>query len=146
MAKRIAIGGDHAGFGLKSRLVAHLRKLGYEVNDLGTHSDQSTDYPEFAHAVAAAVLEGEDELGVLVCGSGNGVNIAANKHPGIRAALAWRAELASLARSHNNANILSLPARFISEAEAIDAVDAFLATAFEGGRHQRRVEKIEPTH
>jgi ribose 5-phosphate isomerase B len=144
-AKRLAIGSDHAGFQLKERLVAHLRGSGVEVRDLGTFGPDSVDYPDQAHAVASAVQNGESELGVLICGSGNGVNIVANKHPGIRSALAWDHEVARLARSHNNANVLALPARFISESEAIRAVDEFISTSFEGGRHGRRVQKIEPS-
>ncbi len=141
---RIAIGSDHAGFDLKHALKDHLRSLGHEVMDKGTHARDSVDYPDHAHAVAASVAEGASELGVVVCGSGNGVNITANKHAGIRSALAWNAEVAALAREHNNANVLALPARFISPEEAMRIVDAFLGARFEGGRHARRVEKIEP--
>lgn len=142
--KTVAVGGDHAGFILKKRIMDHLKEAGVVVLDLGTNGMESTDYPDFAHAVATAVEDQRADLGILVCGSGNGVNMVANKHRGVRAALAWKPELAALARSHNNANVLSLPARFIEEGEALAAVDDFLRTEFEGGRHQRRVGKIEP--
>lgn len=140
--ERIIIGSDHAGIDLKHYLKDHLKHLGYEVLDKGTHTHDSVDYPDFAHAVAKEVAGG-GVLGLLICGSGNGVNISANRHRGIRSALAWTPEIAALARQHNNANILALPARFVSEGEARAIVDAFLAAKFEGGRHQRRVEKIE---
>lgn len=143
---KIAVGGDHAGYALKERIIAHLREVGAEVLDLGTDGTESTDYPDYAHAVATAVEERRADVGILVCGSGNGVNMVANKHQGIRAALAWNQELAALARSHNNANVLSLPARFMDDTEAMASVDKFLHTEFEGGRHQRRVDKIEPRH
>ncbi len=139
----ILIGSDHAGFDLKHQLKDHLRSLGHEVTDKGTHVKDSVDYPDHAHAVAEGVSGSADTLGILICGSGNGVNISANRHKGIRAALAWEPGIAALARAHNDANILSLPARFISTELAITIVDAFLAGKFEGGRHQRRVEKIE---
>lgn len=144
MANHITIGSDHAGIDLKYHLKEHLRARGYEVTDKGTHVKESVDYPDFAHAVAEVVAAREGELGIVICGSGNGVNITANKHAGVRSALAWKPEIAILARQHNNANILALPARFISEAEAETIVDAFLDASFEGGRHQRRVELIEP--
>lgn len=118
-------------------------EAGHQVDDKGTYSEASTDYPGYAHAVARAVIAGEASLGIVICGSGNGVNITANKHAGIRSALAWTVEIAELARQHNNANVLALPARFISPELALSIVDAFLATNFEGGRHQRRVEAIE---
>ncbi|MCB0765591.1 MAG: ribose 5-phosphate isomerase B [Flavobacteriales bacterium] len=140
----ILIGSDHAGFDLKHQLKDHLRALGHEVTDKGTHVKDSVDYPDYAHAVATGVQGAPGELGILICGSGNGVNISANRHKGVRAALAWNPEVARLAREHNNANVLSLPARFITTEAAMDIVDAFLAGKFEGGRHQRRVEKIEP--
>lgn len=140
---RLAVGADHAGFELKERILDHLRDAGYEVKDAGTQSAESTDYPDYAHVVAAAVQEHEADLGILVCGSGNGVNMAANKHHGIRAALAWNEDVALLARTHNDANILSLPARFIDEALALRIVEKFLSGHFEGGRHERRVRKIE---
>jgi ribose 5-phosphate isomerase B len=139
----LAIGGDHAGYELKKKLTEHLRAEGFTVLDVGADGPESSDYPEYAHAVARAVQEEEASLGVLVCGSGNGMNMAANKHKGIRAALAWNEDIAALARTHNDANVLTLPARFIPETEALKIVDRFLAAAFEGGRHARRVNKIE---
>jgi ribose 5-phosphate isomerase B len=139
---KIAIGADHAGFQLKKVIIAHLEKAGHEVKDFGPFSDQSVDYPDYAHPVASAVESGEFAMGVLICGSGNGISIAANKHQGIRAAICWNRELAALARLHNDANILSLPARFISEEEALACADVFFSTAFEGGRHANRVKKI----
>ncbi|HOY28895.1 MAG TPA: ribose 5-phosphate isomerase B [Flavobacteriales bacterium] len=139
----ILIGSDHAGFDLKHLLKDHLRALGHEVTDKGTHVKDSVDYPDYAHAVAQAVANEPRALGILICGSGNGVNISANRHPGIRSALAWSPEVAGLARAHNDANVLALPARFISDGEAERIVEAFLNATFEGGRHQRRVEKIE---
>lgn len=142
-AMRIAIGSDHAGFRLKEAMIGHLRSKGETVLDEGTHSEESTDYPEYAHKVAEDVLGSKVDLGIVICGSGNGVNITANKHKGVRSALAWLPEVASLARQHNDANVLALPARFLTEAQAKDIVDAFLGSVFEGGRHQRRVEAIE---
>ncbi len=137
---KIAIGADHAGFDYKELLKDHLS--GYEVKDFGTHSPDSVDYPDFAHPVASAVENGEFDFGVLVCGSANGVAITANKHQHIRAAICWQNDLASLARQHNNANIICVPARFVSEALAKEMVDTFLSTDFEGGRHANRVNKI----
>ncbi len=142
MIVKIAIGGDHAGFKYKEGLKEWLIKKGYELKDFGTYSDASTDYPDFAHPVASAVESKEFEFGILVCGSANGVAITANKHQGIRAAICWNEELASLARQHNNANIVCIPERFIDFDLAIKIVDRFLTTAFEGGRHERRVNKI----
>lgn len=139
---KIAIGADHAGFSLKEKLKKHLLEKGHEVKDFGALSEQSVDYPDFAHPVANAVEKKEVEVGLLMCGSGNGISMAANKHAGIRAALCWNSEIAKLARQHNDANILSLPARFIEEAEAKKCVDVFLSTPFEGGRHAGRVNKI----
>ncbi len=139
----IIIGSDHAGFRLKQRLIQHLREAGYKVRDAGTLSEDSTDYPDHAHAVAQAIEDGSVEHGILICGSGNGVNMVANKHHGVRSALVWNEEVARLARAHNNANVLALPARFVQENEAERIVDAFLEARFEGGRHQRRVDKIE---
>jgi ribose 5-phosphate isomerase B len=137
---KIAIGGDHAGFELKQAIAAILD--GIEIKDFGTYSAASVDYPDFAHPVALAVESGEFDLGILVCGSANGVAITANKHQGIRAAICWNDELAALARSHNNANIVCLPARFISVDEAKKIVHTFLITDFEGGRHANRVNKM----
>lgn len=143
MAQHIAIGSDHAGVDLKHAVKEHLRARGAEVFDKGTHVRESVDYPDHAHAVAAAVAGNQVELGILICGSGNGVAITANKHKGIRAALAWTPELGRLAREHNNANVLALPARFVATEQALAIVDAFLDAHFEGGRHQLRVAKIE---
>ncbi len=140
---RIAIGSDHAGFKLKEQLIGYLGAKGITLLDEGTHSEESTDYPDYAHAVARTVLAGTADLGIVVCGSGNGVNITANKHSGIRSALAWLPEVARLARQHNNANVLALPARFISVKQAEAITDAFIEAGFEGGRHQRRVSAIE---
>ncbi|HEY0741484.1 MAG TPA: ribose 5-phosphate isomerase B [Chryseosolibacter sp.] len=142
MMPKIAIGCDHAGFEYKENLRLWLEKNGYTVKDFGTHSKDSVDYPDFAHAVANAVERKEWELGVLICGSANGVAIAANKHQGIRAAICWNEELASLARQHNNANIVCLPARFIPYELAEKITDRFLHENFEGGRHAKRVAKI----
>jgi len=138
----LVIGSDHAGYQLKELLKKFLLEEGYPLQDLGTHSDHSTDYPDFGHPLAELVKEKKADFGILMCGSGNGVSMTANKHIGIRAALCWTEELAKLARQHNDANIISLPARFISFEEAKNIVNVFLSTAFEGGRHQRRVNKI----
>ncbi|KUG07033.1 ribose 5-phosphate isomerase B [Solirubrum puertoriconensis] len=143
MNKQLAIGSDHAGFAYKEMLKPWLEEQGYEVRDFGTHSTDSADYPDFAHPLAAAVAAGELPQGILICGSANGVCITANKHQGVRAAIAWLPELASLARQHNNANVLCLPARYVTEDEARAIATEFLNTAFEGGRHQNRVGKIE---
>jgi ribose 5-phosphate isomerase B len=139
---KIAIGCDHAGFPYKDGLVAMLQAQGHMVQDFGTHSLESVDYPDFAHVVALAVEAGQAELGILLCGSGNGVAITANKHQGIRCAICWTEELAALARQHNNANIISIPARFVPEILAQAMVRIFISTEFEGGRHGRRVDKI----
>lgn len=141
-ALRLAIGCDHAGFQLKQEILKWLQEQGYQVKDHGAYSEQSVDYPDFAHPVALAVENKEADFGVLICGSGNGISMAANKHAGIRAALCWKKEIAELARQHNDANIISLPARFITTDEAIQSVNVFLNTSFEGGRHQNRVNKI----
>jgi len=143
MAERIPIGADHAGFEMKGKIVEALARLGFEVQDMGTHSAASTDYADYAHPVAHAVETGEAARGVLLCGTGLGMSYAANRHPQVRAAVAWTPEIAALARQHNNANMLVLPARFISEEDAIATLKAWLETPFEGGRHERRVEKIE---
>jgi ribose 5-phosphate isomerase B len=139
---KIAIGADHAGYGLKEDVKILLAEKEVDFIDFGAYSEESVDYPDFAHPVANAVESNECELGIVICGSGNGINMAVNKHQGIRSALCWDEELASLARQHNNANVLALPARFISKAKALACVEAFLNTSFEGGRHERRVEKI----
>lgn len=138
----IAIGSDHAGFEYKELLKKHLEKNGHQIKDFGTYSLDSVDYPDFAHPVASAVEKKEFELGVLICGSANGVAITANKRQGIRAAICWMEEIASLARQHNNANVLCIPARFVSSDLAEKITDKFLATPFEGGRHETRVNKI----
>jgi len=138
----IAIGADHAGVNLKQKIKEHLEKQGITVNDHGTNNTDSVDYPDFGHPVASDVEDGKAELGIVICGSGNGINMTVNKHKGIRSALSWTPEIAELGRQHNNANILALPARFISEEEGIAITDAFLNAEFEGGRHQRRVDKI----
>jgi ribose 5-phosphate isomerase B len=139
---KIAIGSDHAGFALKAKLITILEAAGYQVKDFGCYSEDSIDYPDYAHPVANEVEQHEADLGVLICGSGNGISMTANKHQGIRCALCWTPEIASLARQHNDANILSLPARFISEELAIEILHAFLSAQFEGGRHATRVGKI----
>lgn len=139
---KIAIGCDHAGFIYKDDLVAMLQAQGHMVLDYGTHSADSVDYPEFAHAVSSAVEEGRAEKGVLLCGSGNGVAMTANKHQGIRCAICWTEEIASFSRLHNDANIIAVPARFVTEILAKAMVRIFLETKFEGGRHERRVNAI----
>jgi ribose 5-phosphate isomerase B len=138
----IPIGCDHAGFRLKEFLVQNLSSEGYRFKDYGTFSEESVDYPDFVHPVAKSVDEGLYQKGIIICGSGNGVSMVANKYPGVRSAICWTEEIAKLARMHNNANILALPARFISPEEALNIVKIFFTTGFEGGRHQRRVEKI----
>jgi len=143
MAERIPIGSDHAGFALKQALINELRAAGYDPDDVGTYSTESTDYPDFAHAVASRVEHGEAARGILLCGTGLGMAYAANRHPGVRAAVTWTPEVAALARSHNDANVLVLPARFVTEAEAVSILRAWLTTPFEGGRHARRIAKIE---
>ncbi|MCO6496544.1 MAG: ribose 5-phosphate isomerase B [Chitinophagaceae bacterium] len=138
----VAIGSDHAGFEYKESVIFFLKKKNIPYKDFGTHSTDSTDYPDFAHPVASAVEDGGAAFGILICGSGNGVAMTANKHQGIRAALCWTEELSELARKHNNANIICLPARFVPVEEAIKMVEVFMGTEFEGGRHERRVDKI----
>ncbi len=143
LSKPMAIGSDHAGFEQKSHIVNYLRDVkGIALRDFGTYSLASVDYPDFAHPVANAVESGEYSFGILFCGSANGVAISANKHAHIRAAVSWENEIASLARKHNDANILCVPSRYVSEELAIEMIDTFIATAFEGGRHTLRVDKI----
>ena len=142
MPTSIALGADHAGFSYKEAIREHLAKQNLSVEDFGTYSEDSMDYPDVAHPLAESVQQKQHELGILVCGTGNGVAITANKHSGVRAALCWNQEIAALVRQHNDANVLCLPARFISQEEAIALVDVFLQTPFEGGRHARRVGKI----
>lgn len=143
MAERIPIGSDHAGFDMKNTLAEELRTLGYEPEDVGSHSSQPSDYPDFAHIVAREIEEGEAERGVLLCGTGLGMSYAANRHPGIRAAVVWSPEIARLSRQHNDANILVLPSRYMDDATAREILRVWLDTPFEGGRHVRRVAKIE---
>jgi ribose 5-phosphate isomerase B len=143
MPELIPVGADHAGYALKERLVSELRRLGYEPLDLGTHSTESTDYPDYAHEVAARVEHHDAERGVLLCGTGLGMAYAANRHPGVRAAVAWSPEVARLAREHNDANVLVLPARFVSPEDGLEILRTWLATEFAGGRHARRIAKID---
>jgi ribose 5-phosphate isomerase B len=142
MIPKIAIGSDHAGFEYKEELKKWLHSNGYESKDFGTYNKESADYPDFAHPVAEAVENKLFDLGILICGSANGVAIVANKHQGVRAAICWNEELATLSRQHNNANVVCLPARFISFELAVKITDRFLHESFEGGRHERRVSKI----
>lgn len=142
MGEKIAMASDHAGFLLKQKLKAYVESLGYLVEDFGTFSEESCDYADFAHPAALAVEKGECDFGIGMCGSGNGIQMTLNKHQGIRAALCWTPELASLAKQHNDANFLVLPARFVSYDDAKAIVDAYLGASFEGGRHQRRIDKI----
>jgi len=141
--KAIGIASDHAGFKIKKRLIDWMRAEGIAYKDFGTYSEESVDYPDFGHALALAVENGEYYPGIAVCGSGNGINMVLNKHQNIRAALCWTPEAAMLAKAHNNANVVSLPGRFLTEKEAVEIVSAFLKTSFEGGRHLRRIEKIK---
>ena len=141
MNEKIAIGCDHAGFKPKKKLISFLEKQGYNLIDFGCPSEESIDYPDYAHPVAEYV-EKNKVLGVLICGSGNGISMSANKHQGIRSAICWTEELAALARQHNDANILTLPARFISMEDGIKIANTFFSSSFEGGRHERRVNKI----
>lgn len=138
----IAIGSDHAGFELKSRVVEYLKQKGYTVDDKGTYDTSSVDYPDFAHPVADAVETGKAAVGILFCGSAQGVCMTANKHQGIRAALVWQTDIARLSRLHNNANVICIPARYIAFENAKEMIDIFLSTEFEGGRHENRVKKI----
>jgi ribose 5-phosphate isomerase B len=139
---KIAIVSDHAGYFLKEKVLNYLIREEYPVKDFGCFSDSTVDYPDFGHPFAEAVSEGEYELGISICGTGNGMNITANKHPGIRSALCWNEEISRLARAHNDANICALPARFISESEAYLIVKTFINTVFDGGRHKTRIDKI----
>ncbi len=138
----IAIGNDHAGTAYKKTIVKYLESKGIKVVNYGTDSEESVDYPDFVHPVAQDVEDKKADWGIIICGSGNGASMTANKHQGIRAALCWINEIAILARRHNDANILSIPARFVSQNQALDMVETFLTTDFEGGRHQNRVKKI----
>jgi ribose 5-phosphate isomerase B len=143
MAEVIPIGSDHAGFELKERLVQELKALGYEPLDVGTYGPESVDYPDYAHDVAGRVERHEAARGVLLCGTGLGMAYAANRHHGVRAAVAWSSDVARFARSHNDANLLVLPARFVSDHEGVEIMKTWLETEFEGGRHSRRVAKID---
>lgn len=145
VAERIPIASDHAGFELKEKLSATLTALGYDVDDLGTHSTDSTDYPDYAHPLAEQVEQGKVKRGVLLCGTGLGMSYAANRHHGVRAAVAWTPEIAELARKHNDANVLVVPARYVSDEDGVKILKTWLDTKFEGGRHDRRVAKIEDT-
>lgn len=138
----IPIGADHAGFELKSRIIDYLKAKGLDVKDFGCYSTESIDYPDYGHPVAQMVEENPGIKGIVICGSGNGINMTVNKHQGIRSALCWNKEIVALSRSHNDANILALPARFLETDEAMEMVDVFLTTEFEGGRHQNRIDKI----
>ena len=140
--KAIALAADHAGYPAKEAIKKFLIEKGVTVNDYGTHSEESTDYADYAHPMAEAVEKGEFEIGIAVCGSGNGINMTVNKHQGIRAALCWSVEISEMARLHNNANICTVPGRYVSIDDAIAIVDKFVNTAFEGGRHQNRIDKI----
>ena len=142
MNKLIPIGCDHAGFELKNAVIEHLKAKGYELNDVGCYSEESIDYPDYGHPVAEQVEQDENMLGIVICGSGNGINMTVNKHAGIRSALCWTEEIASLARQHNNANVICIPARFIAYEYAQSLIETFLTTDFEGGRHENRVNKI----
>lgn len=139
---KIAIGCDHAGFLLKEKIIEFLKVKGHKVVDFGCYNEESIDYPDYAHPVANHIEENKDSLGILICGSGNGISMSANKHKEVRCALCWNTELAVLAKQHNDANILALPARFITTQEALSIVEAFLESTFEGGRHANRVAKI----
>jgi ribose 5-phosphate isomerase B len=143
MKERIPIASDHAGFEMKAKISEALSALGFEVQDLGPSSAESADYPDYGHPLADEVSRGEVKRGVLMCGTGLGMSYVANRHPHVRAAVAWNAEIAALARKHNDANVLVLPARFISQEDGVAILKAWLDTPFEGGRHERRVEKIE---
>ena len=142
MKTKIAIASDHAGFKMKLHITNYLEKKGYDVCDYGTNSEESVDYPDFGHPLAEAVDNGTCSVGISLCGSGNGINMVTNKHQGIRGALCWNREISILARKHNDANICSIPARFLDMELAEEIVDLFLTTEYEGGRHQRRIEKI----
>ncbi len=143
MAEIIPIGADHAGVGLKSRLIHELQALGFQPDDVGTHSTDSVDYPDFAHEVASRVESGRAQRGILLCGTGLGMAYAANRHAGVRAAVAWSPEIAALARGHNDANVLVLPARFVTEEQGVSILRTWLQTPFDGGRHTQRIQKIE---
>ena len=144
--ERIPIATDHAGFELKQKLASELERMGYAVEDLGASSDAPSDYPDFAHPLAKEISEGRAKRGILLCGSGLGVDMVANRYPHVRAALAWMPEIAELSRRHNDSNVLVVPARFVSEEDAVEMMKRWLETPFEGGRHARRVDKIDAEH
>jgi ribose 5-phosphate isomerase B len=139
---KIVIGCDHAGFELKGKIINHLSEKGFDVEDMGCYSEDSIDYADYAHPVSFKVEDNSEVKGILICGSGNGINMTANKHQGVRSALCWTPEISKLAREHNDANILTLPGRFVSEELALEIVDVFFSTEFEGGRHLNRINKI----
>jgi ribose 5-phosphate isomerase B len=139
---KIGIACDHAGFERKQPVMKYLQEQGIEFKDFGAYSAESSDYADFAHPLAKAISEGEFDFGITLCGSGNGINMTANKHAGIRSAICWMPEIAALARQHNDANICALPARYVTDEQAVEIVKTFLSSAFEGGRHQRRIDKI----
>ena len=139
---KIGLASDHAGFDMKQKVKKHLESAGYQVKDFGTNSAESVDYPDFAHPLAESVENKELDIGFTLCGSGNGISMAANKHQGIRSAICWNEEICALARQHNNANVCSLPARYLTEDQILRIVDIFISTDFEGGRHEARVNKI----
>ncbi len=139
----VGIASDHAGFDMKEKTIAYLKSKGFQVNDFGTNSNESADYADYAHLLANAIGSGELKLGVAFCGSGNGINITLNRHAHVRSAYCWKPEIATLARQHNDANVCTMPARFLEPEEVYAIIDAFFAAEFEGGRHQRRIEKIE---
>lgn len=140
--KTIAFASDHAGYALKKEIEKYVENKGYQIKDYGTDSEESCDYPDYAHPAARAIENGEADFGIAMCGSGNGIQMTLNKHQNIRAALCWIPEIAALAKQHNNANVLVMPARFITTEEAMAIVDAYLNAEYEGGRHQRRIDKI----
>ncbi len=140
--KIIALASDHAGFEKKQVIIKYLQDKAFKYHDFGTFSDECIDYPDFGHKIGKAINEGEYEIGISFCGSGQGISITANKYPNVRSALCWKPEIAALAKQHNNANICALPARFVTDEEAIAIVETYLNTEFEGGRHERRIEKI----
>src|SRR4051812_14924581 len=142
-AEQIPIAADHAGFEMKEKLISELKKLGYQPQDLGASTAESSDYPDYAHPLAQEISRGDAQRGILLCGSGIGMDIVANRYPHVRAALAWKPEIAELSRQHNDSNVLVLPARFISDDEGVEIMKRWLNTKFEGGRHERRVEKID---
>ena len=141
--KEIAIGCDHAGYSLKEEIVKELKDKGYVVNDFGCYSEESVDYPDFGHQVAQEVEKSSDKKGIVICGSGNGINMSVNKHENVRGALCWNEEIAALSKQHNNANIISIPSRFLEHDKILSIVDVFIKEEFEGGRHERRIKKID---